>query len=348
MKGVFISNACQLEVREIPEPKADKNLVLAQVLRCGICGSDISMWHTGGPFIGILLGHEYCLKVLDPGNSNFKVGDRVVGLPTGACLECDFCKNGYYNICPEKRPGGKGVPPPGTGGNGAFAKYILIRGKTLYKIGDNVSDDAAALAEPVSCGISVVDRFITPAGPGDKVLVAGGGVVGTMVCESLRDRKVSYIGLLENNPIRAAQALHKGLADEIFDVTDETITQKLKAAGGELGFDKAVECTGKGQPFKLMAAVLKRRGELVQAGISVKDVEINNWVITDKELYVIGAFASTVSAFEKAIDALNKDPQRYERHITFPSFSLDDVQKAFESTDNPNNPSLKLMVDPNK
>ncbi len=129
------------------------------------------------------------------------------------------------------------------------------------------------MAEPVSFGISVVDRFITPAGPGDKVLVAGGGVVGTMVCESLRDRKVSYIGLLENNPIRAAQALHKGLPMKFLLSLMRQLHKSLKPQEANLVLIKAVECTGKGQPFKLMAADLKRRGELVQAGISVKDVE---------------------------------------------------------------------------
>ena len=80
----------------------------------------------------------------------------------------------------------------------------------------------------------------------------------------------------------------------------------------------------------------------------MKDVLVNNWPIADKELYIIGAFGSTVRAFEEAIERLEKNPQRYERHITFPTFSLEEAQKAFESTDNPKNPALKLMIDPNK
>jgi len=97
----------QLRVDEIPEPTPGAGQVLAKVLACGICGSDLHLLVHGEesrrlteelndgrppdpmapvmfqPDIDTVMGHEFCCEVLDlgPGCDNLKVGDVIVGMP---------------------------------------------------------------------------------------------------------------------------------------------------------------------------------------------------------------------------------------------------------------------------
>ena len=81
MKSVAIKGLKEFELKEIDEPSINGENVVVDVKKAGICGSDIHYWDVGQP-VGLVMGHEFCGTVLDPGNRNdLKVGDRVTALP---------------------------------------------------------------------------------------------------------------------------------------------------------------------------------------------------------------------------------------------------------------------------
>jgi len=49
-EAVVIRPGC-LEFREVPEPKAGPGQVVIRVMRIGVCGSDIHVWHGKHPFV---------------------------------------------------------------------------------------------------------------------------------------------------------------------------------------------------------------------------------------------------------------------------------------------------------
>lgn len=99
MKACAIKGVRQFEIKEIKEPVADGKKVIIDVLKSGICGSDIHYWVNGEPK-GLVMGHEFCGRVVDPGDRlDLQVGDRVTALPISPCGECEACRKGEVQYC---------------------------------------------------------------------------------------------------------------------------------------------------------------------------------------------------------------------------------------------------------
>ena len=95
MRACAIKDVKQFEIKEIKEPVADGKKVIIDVLKTGICGSDIHYWVNGEPK-GLVMGHEFCGRVVDPGDRlDLEVGDRVTALPISPCGECESCRKGH-------------------------------------------------------------------------------------------------------------------------------------------------------------------------------------------------------------------------------------------------------------
>src|SRR4030042_3713098 len=101
-----------VEVRDVQKPaiKRDED-VLIKVKAAGICGTDLHIADDEFTYWPpVTLGHEFAGVVVETGKNvkNVKTGDRVVGDPHAeACMVCELCRGGYWQICPEKGfPGG--------------------------------------------------------------------------------------------------------------------------------------------------------------------------------------------------------------------------------------------------
>ncbi len=81
MKCIAIKDVKEFELKDIKEPIKEDNKVMISVKKTGICGSDIHYWESGQPK-GLVMGHEFCGTVIDPGNrKDLNIGDRVTALP---------------------------------------------------------------------------------------------------------------------------------------------------------------------------------------------------------------------------------------------------------------------------
>lgn len=137
--------------RPIPEVKPDEVLVKLEYV--GICGSDMHYYETGAigdyvvepPFV---LGHEPGGTVVEVGSNvtHLKVGDRVALEPGKTCGECEFCKAGKYNLCPDVIF--FATPPV----DGVFQEYVAHEAALCFKLPDNVSTLEGALIEPLAVG----------------------------------------------------------------------------------------------------------------------------------------------------------------------------------------------------
>ena len=81
MKCVAIKGAKELSPAIITDPVSSNGSVVIDVLKCGICGSDIHYWVMGQPQT-LVMGHEFVGKVTDVGSrTDLNIGDRVTALP---------------------------------------------------------------------------------------------------------------------------------------------------------------------------------------------------------------------------------------------------------------------------
>jgi L-iditol 2-dehydrogenase len=166
-------------------PTIADNEVLINVKAVGICGSDVSYYYGHSPLDTpngkgpLYLGHEASGVVAQVGAiparlGLFKEGDRIALNPVQQCNSCPACMRGEFNTC--------GYPEViGVSVNGCFAEYVKVKYTHVYKIPDEVSFEAAALAEPTACATHGIERLDIKLG--QTVVVYGLGGIGLLMVQ---------------------------------------------------------------------------------------------------------------------------------------------------------------------
>jgi L-iditol 2-dehydrogenase len=174
MRANILKSQGDMAMETLPLPPLDADQVLVQVAAVGVCGSDVHYYEHGriGPYVvdhPLILGHELSGRIAAVGSAvdPSRVGKRVAVEPQRPCRKCKQCKAGRYNLCPDIEF--YATPPI----DGAFAEYVTIQSDFAYDIPDSVSDEAAALIEPLSVGLWACERAEIK--PGSRVLIAGAG-----------------------------------------------------------------------------------------------------------------------------------------------------------------------------
>ena len=171
MRAAKLISAGKIEIEETEKPVImHPDEVLVEVKAVGICGTDLHIFRGERDDVELprVMGHELSGIVRETGAqvTRVKTGDRVVLDPVFTCGECKTCKSGHVNVC-------SNVKCYGVQMDGGFQDYIVVEESHLYPFEEDVSFEAAALAEPFSIAANIVAR--TGIMPEDKVVVMGSG-----------------------------------------------------------------------------------------------------------------------------------------------------------------------------
>jgi len=217
----------EVRVEEDPEPVAGDGEVVARVLACGVCGSDVlDAWVARK--VPAVLGHELCAEVLDVGAgvAGVSPGDRVVVHHHAPCGECRRCRRGHETLCEQFRatrlyPGG-------------FAERVRVPADLvgeLLPVG--IDTERATFVEPLACVLRAFDRCGLRAG--DSLLVVGTGTSGLLAVAAAHARAVDAVWVREPRPERLERALALGAerhGNELVDVAIVCTTKPAAIADG--------------------------------------------------------------------------------------------------------------------
>src|SRR5579859_2939107 len=171
MKALLLSKYKHLEIADLPEPKAGPGDVLVRVHACGICGSDVHGYDgsSGRRIPPVIMGHEAAGVVAATGAkvTDLREGERVTFDSTISCGACDYCRRGRINLCDHRRV--LGVSCEEYRRHGAFAEYVTVPRRVVYRLPDGLSFEEAAMVEAVSVAVHAVNR--TPVVLGDTAVV---------------------------------------------------------------------------------------------------------------------------------------------------------------------------------
>lgn len=160
MKALVLEQYRQLIYTDVQTPHPGPHEVIIQVKACGICGSDIHGMDgsTGRRIPPLIMGHEAAGVIMAFGDqvSNWQVGDRVTFDSTIYCGECFYCQRGDINLCDNRRV--LGVSCAEYKQDGAFAEYVIVPTRILYRLPYQVSFIQAAMVEPLSVAFHAVKR----------------------------------------------------------------------------------------------------------------------------------------------------------------------------------------------
>lgn len=333
MRASVLVRAGELTVatRPVPIPSADQ--VIVRVNAVGICGSDVHYFHEGriGDFVveePLVLGHEAGGTIVAVGADidDARVGERVSIEPQHPCRVCEFCRSGRYNLCP--RIAFYATPPI----DGAFAEYVAIQGDFAYTVPDSVSDDAAALMEPLSVAIAAVQK--AGVRPGSRVLITGAGPIGIVTAQTARAFGATEIVISDPMAERREVALRFGA------------TAAVDPAAGPLGsgYDAFVDASGSPVAVKQGISALKPGGIAVLVGMGADEIALPVSTIQNRELIVTGIFRYA-NTWPTAIELVASGAVDLDALVTG-SFGLAEVREALDSASHPS--TLKSIVRPDR
>ncbi|WP_308123789.1 NAD(P)-dependent alcohol dehydrogenase [Modestobacter marinus] len=269
-------------VEERPVPEAGPGQVVVRVASVGVCGSDVHYYEHGriGQYVvesPLVLGHEAAGEVVDvgPGVTSPAVGQRVSVEPGVPDLECEQCLAGRYNLCPNMRF--FATPPI----DGAFAEYVVVHAAFAHPVPDGISDDAAALLEPLSVGIWACRKGGVSAG--SRVLITGAGPIGLVSVQAARAFGATDITVSDVNPARLALARDLG-ATEVVDARTASVLDLPRRP------EVLLECSGNAAATVQGIRALAPAGRAVLVGMGGDELPLPLSVVQERELEVTGTF----------------------------------------------------------
>ncbi len=294
MRAFVISGPHQAALVETDIPTPGPGEALVRVLTCGICGSDLHAYEGTQPFFRFpeVPGHEVVgeivklvprpggpLRLLNrPLDEGLAEGTRVVLDPAMPCGRCHPCTHGRYNCCENMRVVGVHAP-------GALAQFYTAPLECLHRVPEDMSQQLAALVEPVSIGVQATGR--ARIADSDTVLVIGAGTIGLCVMMVAKARGARVV-MSDISGVRRQTAVRLG-ADLGLDPRATDFVPALQDFCGATGPEVVVEAVGKPATVSQALDLVVAGGRVVLLGLVSEDIHLPGSLMVRKELDFMGS-----------------------------------------------------------
>ncbi|HPZ83074.1 MAG TPA: galactitol-1-phosphate 5-dehydrogenase, partial [Thermogutta sp.] len=307
MKALVLTEYHHLEVRDVPTPKPGPGELLVRVQTCGICGSDVHGLDgsTGRRKPPLIMGHEAAGVVAEVGPevTRFRSGDRVTFDSTVYCGQCAYCLRGQINLCDNRRV--LGVSCDEYRRDGAFAEYVVVPERIVYRLPENVSFQQAAMIEPLSVALHAVDRAAPKIG--ETAVIFGGGIIGLLILQVLRSAGLDQIITIEPDPHR--QQMAKEFAADLV-LSPEQFRQTAPPP-----VDLAFDAVGINETVNGAVNAVAKGGRVVLVGNLQPEVPLPLQKVVTRELTLLGSCASQ-GDYPRCLNLLAKQAVRVEPLIS--------------------------------
>ncbi len=201
-----------LTMTELPEPICGPRDVKIKIQKTAICGTDLHIyksdpWPLSAMPLPLNIGHEYIGHIVEVGAevTQFKVGDRVSGEGHIVCGWCRNCRAGHEHLCLDTKS-------VGVTREGAFADFLVIPARNAYLVPAEISDDVAALLDPLGNAIhtALANDLIA-----EDILITGAGPIGIMAAVIAKFVGARHVVITDINEKRLKMAEQVGVTRAI-------------------------------------------------------------------------------------------------------------------------------------
>ena len=314
MKALVLQAYSDLELVELPEPTPKADEVVIQVAACGICGSDVHGYDgsSGRRIPPIVMGHEAAGMVVAVGAevSDFAPGDRVTFDSTLYCGACEFCRRGEVNLCEDRQV--VGVSCGEYRRNGAFAEFLVVPARILFKLPDHFDWPAAAMLEAVSVALhGVAESGLTS---GDSVLLIGAGMIGLLLLQAARLAGAASIVVADVDETRLMLARQLG-ADATLCLSGTELTKEMLLKTARRGVDVVLEAVGREETIVTAIDCVRKGGTIGLIGNIAPQVTLPLQKIVSRQIRLQGSCASA-GEYPEAIRLIASGAIRVDSLIT--------------------------------
>jgi L-iditol 2-dehydrogenase len=334
-------------VKEYPLPTPGTGQMLIKQDRCGICGTDIHMYHGKLPGIvyPIVLGHEFCGTIAALGENvtedylgrSLKVGDRVSVLPTAKDYSEYFSVVAHSPTTLQKTfsYGFSNDADKVTHFDGGYGEYVFLKDPRSKVLKSNLDPETLCLLEPFTVGAHAAERARIRLG--DTVVVQGTGAVGlfTQLCAKLSGAaKIINVGGPTQYRVELAKKFGADIIININEVKDRN--ERIKIIKEEsvkgLGADVVFDCTGVPSAVPEGLDMLRISGTFVEVGAftDAGPVEINPFVhFCHKNVNIQGSWASDLKHWIQTLPILERKEFPYAELVTH-TVGLHELNEAIQ------------------
>lgn len=321
----------RVRTRELSQPGAGEAEV--RLRRVGVCGTDIHSVRGEQPFFTFprVLGHELGGRVetIGPGVEGISPGMRVAVLPYLECGRCRACRQGRTNCCTR-------LEVLGVHRDGGMTERLIVPSDHLVPVGD-ISDEAAAIVEPLAIGAHAIER--SGIGPNDRAVVVGAGPIGLGVMALLATRGVR-VAAVDVNAGRLRVAREWGRAE--IAIRAENDAEVLAWAGPD-GPEWLFDATGNVGSMTRTIALAGVGGTVVLVGIVNDSVMFSDAELHRRELTLKASRNATRTDFETVVRALGDGHVGPEGYVTH-RFQLEEIGERWPIFEDPGAGVVKAMV----
>ena len=257
-----------LVVRDMPDPKCAPDGAVVRTGAEGVCRSDWHMWMGDWAWVGLtiptpfIMGHEFCGTVEEAGKEvkNFKRGDRVVIPFSQGDGTCDYCRDGFSNIC------ANGTTPGVTYGGG-YGAYVGVprADQNMVRLADKID-----FVEAASMGCRFMTSFHgvvdqAQVRPGEWVVVYGCGGIGLSAVQISSAMGANVIAVdLDGRKLELAKSV--GAMHIVNGKTGDPTAEVVDITKG--GAHVSVDALGIAATCRNSINSLRKRGRHVQIGLT--------------------------------------------------------------------------------
>ena len=300
---------------------------------CAVCGYDARVFRNGHRKVTppVILGHEICgetLQTVSTSEGSISSGTRVVVLPIVPCLECWYCKNNQYNLCDNLKEIGSTI-------NGGFAEYLKIP-NAITKIGglvpvpENLSDEEAALLEPLACCLNGFLRLGTMA-KDDTVAIIGDGPIGLLHLQLSKKHnlRTAIVGKI---PLRMRIAEQLG-ADAVFNFEDN-ISKDVLDFTANRGANIVIVATSDPEALNFAKNIAAKNSKINLFASFTNCHSFTsdpNWIHYN-QVSIMGSFSSTPALLRESANIASEGEVDLSKIVTN-RYSLRKIEDAISATE---------------
>ena len=315
MKALLLSEYNKLDITdEMPRPVPGPGEVLVRIAACGICGSDVHGYDgsSGRRIPPLVMGHEAAGTVAGTGDGvrQFNAGDRVTFDSTVYCGECEYCQVGDVNLCDNRQV--VGVSCGDYRRHGAFAEYVVVPERIVYRLPDELGFTEAAMLEAVSVALHAV-RVAELKG-GETAFVIGAGMIGLLTLQAAHALGCSRVFVADLDATRLRLAREMG-ADETIDVSGAAMLAEVLRLSGGKGVDVVFEAVGREQTVTAAIDSVRKGGTVVLIGNITPEVKLPLQKVVSRQIRLQGTAASS-GEYPEAIELMRTGAIRVKPLIT--------------------------------
>ncbi len=328
----------KIEFREAALPRPKPGEILVKIMKIGVCGSDIHVYHGKHPFTKypVTQGHEVSGKVaaLGEGVTGFSVGQKVTIEPQVYCGSCYPCTHGKYNLCEELKVMGFQT-------TGTASEYFAVDASKVTALPESMTYNEGAMIEPLAVTVHAVKR----AGDvhGLKIAVLGAGPIGILLAQSAKALGADQVLITDISTPRLELAKACG-ADFAVNTKERDFGEALVKCFGPDKADVIYDCAGNDVTMGQAIRYARKGSTIILVAVYAGMANVDLAVLNDHELDLN---TSMMYRHEDYIDAIRlvSEGKIQLRPLMSRHFAFKDYLEAYEYIDANREVTMKVLID---